>query len=184
MVDKIKITQSTLLVLEMLAAGFAKEDQEKAEAAGLPFDYEESLKKYKDEVIEAYVRQEKENKERQDRKDRAFLSAIRNITNSTKLCNLFEDHVSNLEIFLNISDDEVAKIWGVGQKTLDEFKKARALVSNPKVRTKLNKAIAANRKFFDYQEENRDVLRVYHDLRWNTRSTERDLEWIVKRYDV
>lgn len=184
MVDKIRITQSTLLVLEMLAAGSAKEDQEKAEAAGLPFDYEESLKKYKDEFIESYARQERENKERQDRKDRAFLSAIHDVAKSTKLWNLFEDHVSNLEIFLNISDDEVAKIWGVGQKTLDEFKKARALVSNPKVRTKLNKAIAANRKFYAYQRENRDVLRVYHDLEWNMRSAERDLAWIVKRYDV
>lgn len=179
MADKIVITQSRLRLFEALAEGFAKEDQEKAEAAGSPFDYDAAFKKHRDTLIRAHA----EQIAKEQRRDKAFQSVIRSLNPSPKMSSIIYEYIPDMKTFREISDEDFAKLHGVGKKTAEDFKKMRALANNPKVRVKLNEAIAATRSFYDFRDRHSDVIRTYTHLQRYVKTTDRKLAWVLRDYN-
>ena len=180
---KIVITQAQIMICKALAAGDVERDQAKAEAEGIPFDYEAVKAQREQEMIISYARELQRMQEREEKCDKAFQNVIRYLSPSPKMSSIIYEYIPDMKTFREISDEDFAKLHGVGKKTIEDFKKMRALADNPKVRVKLNKAITAARRFYNYRDEHSDVIRTYTHLQRNVKTTDRELSWVLERYN-
>lgn len=183
MTDKIRLTQSQVMICKALAAEDVERDQAKAEAEGIPFDYEAAKAQREQEMILSYARELRRMQEWEEKRDKAFQSVIRSLNPSPKMSSIIYAYIPDMETFRKISDEDFAKLHGVGKKTVEDFKKMRALANNPKVRVKLNEAIAATRSFYDFRDRHSDVIRTYTHLQRYVKTTDRKLAWVLRDYN-
>lgn len=182
MADKIRLTQSQVMICKALAAEDVERDQAKAEAEGIPFDYEAAKAQREQEMILSYARELRRMQEWEEKRDKAFQSVIRSLNPSPKMSSIIYEYIPDMKTFREISDEDFAKLHGVGKKTVEDFKKMRALADNRKVRVKLNQAITATRRFYDFRDEHKDIIRMYTLLQRNVKTTDRELSWVLERY--
>ena len=106
------------------------------------------------------------------KKDRAFQSVICEVVWQTKLYSYIEDHVPDLNTLRNMDPADVLKVQGYGKKTADGLEKVQDYIrKNPKVLTRLNKAIEVQRRLFSLLDEHGEVIDRYNGLRSEARRT-------------
>jgi hypothetical protein len=174
MADKknIVVTHTEMTMCKMLAVAGLDEQRAKAEAEGIPFDYEAEKAKREQEFILLYAEQKRKKKEEEEKKDRAFQSVICEVVWQTKLYSYIEDHVPDLNTLRNMDPADVLKVQGYGKKTADGLKKVQDNIrKNPRVLTRLNKAIEVQRRLFSLLDEHGEVIDRYNGLRSEARRT-------------
>jgi len=180
---KIRISQTQINICKAIAAGDVERDQAKAEAEGIPFDYEAVKAQREQEMIVSYARELQRMQEWEETRDKAFQHVITDLITSTKLYNYIHDHVPNLKALRDMDPADVLKVDGYGKKTMEELKTLQdRLDSHRNIMPRLNKAIQAERHLRGFTNEHRDTIQTYKTLQRNVRSTERDLLQTWKYY--
>jgi hypothetical protein len=180
---KIVLRQSEIQMCKLLATAGLDEDQAKAEAEGIPFDYEAEKAKREHEFIMFYAAEKKKERDWEETRDKAFQSVIGELVGSTKLDNYIRDHVPNLKAFRDMDPADVLKVAGYGKKTADELRKLQAgLTKHRNIMPRLNKAIEADRHLRNFVREHSNTLTLYRTLQRTARSTERHLSQTWKYY--
>jgi hypothetical protein len=180
---KIAITQTQLKLCKMFAAEGLERDKAKAEAEGIPFDYEAEKAKREHEFIMFYAAEMAKERDWEETRDKAFQSVIGELVGSTKLDNYIRDHVPNLKALRDMDPEDVLKADGYGKKTVEDLRKLQAgLTKHRNIMPRLNKAIEADRHLRNFVHEHSSTLSLYRTLQRTARSTERHLSQTWKYY--
>lgn len=172
---KIILTQSQLKMCKLLATAGLDEDQAKAEAEGIPFDYEAEKVKREQEFIIFYVNELRRMEDWEETRDKGFHKVISGLT-TLKLISYIRDHVPNLKALRDMDPADILKEHGYGEKTAKELKTLQdRLGSHRNIMPRLNKAIQAERRFIDFTSEHRDTVQIYKALIRGVKSTEHEL---------
>ena len=94
---KIRIPQTQINICKAIAAGDVERDRAKAEAEGIPFDYEAVKAQREQEMIVSYARELQRMQEWEETRDKAFQHVISDLVTSTKLDSYIREHVPNLK---------------------------------------------------------------------------------------
>jgi hypothetical protein len=180
---KIVLTQSQIKICKMLATAGLDEDQAKAEAEGIAFDYEAEKAKREHEFIMFYAAEMIKNRDWEETRDKAFYSVITGLTTNIKLNSYIRDHVPNLKALRDMDSADILKVDGYGEKTAKELKTLQdRLDSHRSIMPRLNKAIRAKRGLQKFTDEHYDTIQVYKALLRGTKSAEHDLSWTWRQY--
>jgi hypothetical protein len=180
---KIVLTQSQIKICKMLATAGLDEDQAKAEAEGIPFDYEAEKAKREHEFIMFYAAEMAKARDWEETRDKAFYSVITTLIGCDRLYNYVREHVPDLKALRELDPAEVLKVHGYGKKTVEELKTLQdRLDSHRSIMPRLNKAIRAKRGLQQFTDEHYDTIQVYKALLRGTKSTEHDLIRTWRQY--
>lgn len=180
---KIVITQAQLKICKLFAAEGLERDKAKAEAEGIPFDYEAEKAKREHEFIMFYAAEMAKKRDWEETRDKAFQSVIGELVGSTKLDNYIRDHVPNLKALRDMDPADVLKADGYGKKTVEDLRKLQeGLTKHRNILPRLNKAIEADRHLRNFVREHSSMLNVYRTLQRTARSTESHLSQTWKYY--
>jgi hypothetical protein len=180
---KIVLRQSEIQMCKLLATAGLDEDQAKAEAEGIPFDYEAEKAKREHEFIMLYAAEKKKERDWEETRDKAFQSVISDLVGSTKLYNYIRDHVPNLKALRDMDPADVLKADGYGKKTVEDLRKLQeGLTKHRNILPRLNKAIEADRHLCNFVREHISMLNLHRTLQRTARSTKRHLSQTWKYY--
>lgn len=184
MADKIRMTQSELMICKALAANDIARAQAEAQEKGEPFDYEAVKAQREQEMILAYARELRRMNEWDKRKDKAFHSLIGEFCRSTKLYNYICNHVPDMATLRKMDPEEVRKTASYGQKTVDEIKKLQGDIERHRsILTAFNKALADEHRTGKFLEAYGDIIREYNALKRRGKNTRLQLEHVWRRYN-
>lgn len=178
MADKKKIVlrHSEVQMCKLLASAGLDDKKAKAEAEGIPFDYEAEKAKCEHEFIMLYAAGKAKKRDWEDKRDKAFQYVISEIVMSIKLMNYIEANVPDLKTFREMDPAEVLKVQGYGKKTADELREVQTRINtHPKLLTRINKAIAVQRRMNQLLDEHRGIISQYNRLKAEVRHTSRDV---------
>jgi predicted nucleic acid-binding Zn-ribbon protein len=180
---KVVLTHTEVTMCKMLAVAGLDEEHAKAEAEGTPFDYEAEKAKREQEFTLLYAEQKRKKQEEEKAKDRAFQNVISEVCGHTKLYSYIRDHVPDLKALRNMDPADALKAQGYGKKTADELKKLQGRIHEyPKVLTRLNKAIEAQRRLLLLLEEHGEVVGRFNRLKADARHTRNDFSHTWRYY--
>ena len=180
---KIVLRQSEIQMCKLLATAGLDEDQAKAEAEGIPFDYEAEKAKREHEFLMFYVAEMAKERDWEETRDKAFQSVIGELVGSTKLDNYIRDHVPNLKALRDMDPADVLKADGYGKKTVEDLRNLQeGLTKHRNILPRLNKAIEADRHLRNFVREHSSMLNLYRTLQRTARSTERQLSHTWRYY--
>jgi hypothetical protein len=185
MEDKKKITlrQSEIQMCKLLATAGLEDERAKAEAEGIPFDYEAEKAKREQEFIMFYAAEKTKERDWEETRDKAFQSVIGELVGGTKLDNYIRDHVPNLKALREMDPAEVSMKVGYGKKTVEDLRKLQeGLTKHRNILPRLNKAIEADRHLRNFVREHSSTLSLYRTLQRTARSTESHLSQTWKYY--
>ena len=115
---KIVLKQSQIQMCKLLAAAGLDEEKAKAEAEGIPFDYEAEKAKREHEFIMAYANEMRRMQDWEETRDKGFHRVISMLIGCDRLHNYIREHVPNLKALRELDPAEVLKTHGYGKKTL------------------------------------------------------------------
>ena len=180
---KIVLRQSEIQMCKLLATAGLDEDQAKAEAEGIPFDYEAEKAKREHEFLMFYAAEKAKERDWEETRDKAFQSVISELVGSTKLDNYIRDHVPNLKALRDMDPADVLKADGYGKKTVEDLRNLQeGLTKHRNILPRLNKAIEADRHLRNFVREHSSMLNLYRTLQRTARSTERQLSHTWRYY--
>lgn len=180
---KIVITASEARICKLLAVAGLDDEKAEAEAKGIPFDYETVKTQREQEFIRLYAEEIRKKQNWEATRDKAFHSVISGVITSPKLDRYVHEHVPDLKAFREMDPAEILKVHGYGQKTADELSAIQARIQkHPKILTRLNKAIEAQRRMYRLIDEYKDIITMYNRLRANTRHTRDDVQSTWRYY--
>jgi hypothetical protein len=180
---KIILTQSQIKICKLFAAEGLEDERAKAEAEGIPFDYEAEKAKREHEFIMFYAAEMAKKRDWEETRDKAFQSVIGELVGSTKLDNYIRDHVPNLKALRDMDPADVLKADGYGKKTVEDLRKLQeGLTKHRNILPRLNKAIEADRHLRNFVHEHSSMLSVYRTLQRTARNTESYLSQTWKYY--
>lgn len=178
MADKKKIVlrHSEVQMCKLLASAGLDDKKAEAEAKGIPFDYEAEKAKCEHEFIMLYAAGKAKKRDWEGKRDKAFQYVISEIVMSTKLMNYIEANVPDLKTFREMDPAEVLKVQGYGKKTADELREVQTRINtHPKLLTRINKAIAVQRRMNQLLDEHRGIISQYNRLKEEVRHTSIDV---------
>ena len=178
MADKKKIVlrHTEVQMCKLLASAGLDDKKAKAEAEGIPFDYEAEKAKCEHEFIMLYAAGKAKKRDWEDKRDKAFQYVISEIVMSIKLMNYIEANVPDLKTFREMDPAEVLKVQGYGKKTADELREVQTRINtHPKLLTRINKAIAVQRRMNQLLDEHRGIISQYNRLKEEVRHTSIDV---------
>ena len=178
MADKKKIVlrHSEVQMCKLLASAGLDDKKAEAEAKGIPFDYEAEKAKCEHEFIMLYAAGKAKKRDWEGKRDKAFQYVISEIVMSTKLMNYIEANVPDLKTFREMDPAEVLKVQGYGKKTADELREVQTRINTHlKLLTRINKAIAVQRRMNQLLDEHRGIISQYNRLKEEVRHTSIDV---------
>ena len=178
MADKKKIVlrHTEVQMCKLLASAGLDDKKAEAEAKGIPFDYEAEKAKCEHEFIMLYAAGKAKKRDWEDKRDKAFQYVISEIVMSIKLMNYIEANVPDLKTFREMDPAEVLKVQGYGKKTADELREVQTRINtHPKLLTRINKAIAVQRRMNQLLDEHRGIISQYNRLKAEVRHTSIDV---------
>lgn len=174
---KIVLRQSEIQMCKMLATAGLDEDQAKAEAEGIPFDYEAEKAKREHEFLMFYVAEKKKARDWEEARDKGFHRVISTLIGCDRLYNYVREHVPDLKALRELDPAEVLKVHGYGKKTVEELKTLQDRFSKHRsILSRLNKAIQAERSLQGFTDEHYDTIRTYKALQRNAKNTKSFLD--------
>jgi DNA-directed RNA polymerase alpha subunit len=174
---KIVLRQSEIQMCKLLATAGLDEDQAKAEADGIPFDYEAEKAKREHEFIMLYAAEKKKERDWEETRDKAFHRVISTLVGCDRLYNYIREHVPDLKALRELDPVEVLKTHGYGKKTVEELKTLQwRFIQHRNILPRLNKAIQAERGLQKFTDEHSDTIRTYKLLHSNAKHTKRFLD--------
>ena len=173
---KIVLRHSEVQMCKLLASAGLDDKKAEAEAKGIPFDYEAEKAKCEHEFIMLYAAGKAKKRDWEGKRDKAFQYVISEIVMSTKLMNYIEANVPDLKTFREMDPAEVLKVQGYGKKTADELREVQTRINtHPKLLTRINKAIAVQRRMNQLLDEHRGIISQYNRLKEEVRHTSIDV---------
>ena len=167
---KIVLTQSQIKICKMLATAGLDEDQAKAEAEGIPFDYEAEKAKREHEFLMFYVAEMAKDRDWEETRDKGFHSVISTLIGCDRLYNYVREHVPDLKALRELDPAEVLKVHGYGKKTVEELKTLQErFTKHRNILPRLNKAIRSERYLQEFTKEHNDTIRTYKALQRNAK---------------
>jgi hypothetical protein len=174
---KIVLTQSQIKICKMLATAGLDEEQAKAEAEGIPFDYEAEKAKREHEFIMFYAAEMAKDRDWEETRDKGFHRVISTLIGCDRLYNYVRGHVPDLKALRELDPAEVLKTHGYGKKTVEELKTLQGrFIQHRNILPRLNKAIQAERSLQKFTDEHNDMVQVYKALQRNAKHTKQDLD--------
>ena len=173
---KIVLRHSEAQMCKLLAKVVLDDKKSEAEAKGITFDYEAEKAKCEHELIMFYAAEKVKERDWEDKRDKAFQYVISDVIRSTKLLNYIEANVPDLKTFLAMDPAEVLKVQGYGKKTADELREVQTRIhTHRKLLTRINKAIAVQRRMNQLLDEHRGIISQYNRLKEEVRHTSIDV---------
>ena len=180
---KIVLRQSEIQMCKLLATAGLDEDQAKAEAEGIPFDYEAEKAKREHEFIMFYAAEKKKERDWEETRDKGFHRVISTLIGCDRLYNYIREHVPDLKALRELDPAEVLKVHGYGKKTVEELKTLQErFIKHRNILPRLNKAIQAERYLQKFTEEHRDTIQTYKALQRNARHDKSFLDQTWRYY--
>lgn len=181
--QKIVLTESEINICKSIATAGVDEKKAEADAKGIPFDYEAEKAKREQEFILLYAEQKKKMQDWETLRDKAFHSVIGAIIPSTKLNNYVRNHVLDLKTFQEMDPSDILKVSGYGKKTADELREIQERIRrHPKILTRINKAIEAQRRLDRHLSEHRDTISAYIRMKSESRHTYNVVDSVWRYY--
>lgn len=162
---KVVLRQSQIQMCKLLATAGLGDEKAKAEAEGIPFDYEAEKVKREQEFVIFYVNELRRMEDWEETRDKGFHRVISTLIGGDRLYNYIREHVPDLKALRELDPAEVLKTHGYGKKTVEELKTLQArFLKHRNILPRLNKAIQAERYLQKFTEEHSDTIQTYKAL--------------------